>query len=1079
FPMLAALEEAKLETDTSSVQQEGFPNQLADYDLIREIGRGGMGVVFEARHAVVGRRVALKILPHRLSADPKAQARFRHEARAVAALHHTNVVPLFELGSDAGYDFLVMQLIEGTSLDRLLSSHRRESSSSVQSAGESFATPDAAGFLSVDSATAIQPLSDTTRDLSGQDRPQPHYRRIASLGMQISAALDHAHRRGIIHRDVKPSNILIDTSGTAWLTDFGLAKTDDEAQTQTGDFVGTLRYSAPERFAGRCDEQSDQYALGLTLYECIALHPAFEMADRIQLIHAIETSSFKDLRRVAPDAPVDLVTIVEKSLQHDPSRRYASAADLSDDLQRYLADEPIRARQLSLRERWTRWRRRNTALANLLAATAALLVLVAFGAVIASFREAGLRRQAKAAGKEAIESRAALQRMLYFAEMNLSSQALAAGGGISRIEEWLDHWDPKHGVPDMRGWEWHYMRSACRRFDREIPLGKTVGAVLQLCWRPDGGKFALAQSDHAVTVWDQETLLRCHSLQGHSDQVHTVAWSPDGTKLASGSLDRTLRIWDAETGEQLSRFEFDDAVSAVAWAPNSQRVALGVANQIHTCDLNDDQLIQQVGEEQSISTITNLQWSPDGSHVFAANWWGNDGAIWSVRDGRRQRRLPGWLVTWKPESAEVENWFSTDATGTIRIWRSDENHPVSTLSGHTSGVRSLAVSPDGTTLLSSSIDLSIRAWDLKSGKIKEILLGHRGEVFSATWSPDGTRILSSGKEPTVYVWEGQTSNPSQLNSDFRVETIDWHPTDQRLLTTNRGGMATIWETGDETSKRRLTGYPNSVTSARWSRDGKRIATSHRDGTVQVWDPSSGERLLKMNGHQGEAVEVAWSPDGKTLVSTGVDARLCYWDLTTESTPFFAYQAKEYSQCVRFSPCGKWLAVGTQQGRVMTFDIDNRLEVRRQWRASGNAIVALSWSPDSQALATSGVESLATIWEPSTGERVQELRGHFGPIWEIDWNRAGDRIATCSRDGTVRVWEPRSGAEAIRLQSHRRSGGYWCVRWSPDDQRIAAGSSVGMIPIWNANRTQMVTSSDRDPITSTPKSLSNVGPAGPK
>ncbi len=392
FPMLSMLENAKHDSDARQMTPVPPPEKIGEYVLLREIGRGGMGVIYSARHAEVGRKVALKILPHRVSNDQRALARFRREARAIAGIHHTNVVPLFEFGEHQGHHFLVMQLIDGESVDKIIAAFRKEmTEDSLRSVVERMAREYVVSLEEAADSSSSEAVVTPRSNTSNENVPQ-RCRDAADLGYQIATALDYAHRRGVIHRDVKPSNILLDRHGVAWLTDFGLAKTDDEDLTQTGDFLGTLRYMAPERFHGMCDARSDVFALGLTLYELLALRPAFAPSDRIELIHAIETRSPKSIRELNSEVPRDLETIISKAIEHEPKLRYATAGEMADDLQRFMADEPIQARKLSTAEKLFRWRRRNTALANALSMLAVAALLLMFGALGSSMRENRLRR---------------------------------------------------------------------------------------------------------------------------------------------------------------------------------------------------------------------------------------------------------------------------------------------------------------------------------------------------------------------------------------------------------------------------------------------------------------------------------------------------------------------------------------------------------------------------------------------------------------------------------------------------------------------------------------------------------------
>ncbi len=317
---------------------------LGDFRITREIGRGGMGVVYEAEQVSLGRRVALKVLPHFAARDPRQLARFHVEAHAVAALNHPNIVPIFAVGSDHGVHYYAMQFIEGRSLADRIAVARREAE-------------------------------------SGGSRPRPGLApaEVARLGVQAASALDHAHGLSILHRDIKPANLLVDETGRLWVVDFGLARVQTGSDlTPTGDVLGTLRYMSPEQALARgmLDPRSDVYSLGMTLFELLVLRPAFNGDDRQQILRQIAEEEPVRLRKIDPTIPHDLETIILKAMAKEPLGRYDSASELAEDLQRFLREQPIRARRPRPVERIGRWMRRHK---TAVAATAAILLLAMIG----------------------------------------------------------------------------------------------------------------------------------------------------------------------------------------------------------------------------------------------------------------------------------------------------------------------------------------------------------------------------------------------------------------------------------------------------------------------------------------------------------------------------------------------------------------------------------------------------------------------------------------------------------------------------------------------------------------------------
>jgi serine/threonine-protein kinase len=476
FPALVLMEDVRPGPPTAAGAAAesagaGSPRRLGEYRIVREIGRGGMGVVYEAEQESLGRRVALKMLPPGAAAHPRHVERFQREARAAARLHHTNIVPVFAVGEEGGTHYYVMQYIEGRPLDEVLAELRRlrdragpragaapdpepaapdgkPSSAAVARslwhgrvrAAPAHDPPEAGGAdgPARPAGTVIPPPpSDPPGKARGtpassgllSDAHRPYAKSVAHLGAQAADALEYAAGQGVLHRDVKPSNLLLDVWGTVWLTDFGLAKAAGTPDlTRTSDVLGTLHYMAPERFRGQADVRSDVYALGLTLYEMLALRPAFGDGGQEQLIGQITSEGPPRLDRVNPHLPRDLVTIIHKATAREPADRYPTAGALAEDLRRFLDDRSILARRVRFHELAWRWCRRNPTMAGLLAGSLLLTTALVFGGVWLALQQAQ-RRHAVDADLTAVaglqerarwpEARAALER----------AEARLGGGG--------------------------------------------------------------------------------------------------------------------------------------------------------------------------------------------------------------------------------------------------------------------------------------------------------------------------------------------------------------------------------------------------------------------------------------------------------------------------------------------------------------------------------------------------------------------------------------------------------------------------------------------------------------------------
>src|SRR5262249_1197473 len=434
------------------------PARRGGFRLIREVGRGGMGVVYEAEQISLGRHVALKVLPRQLR-EAKQRIRFEREARAAGRVHHTKIVPVFGFFGQEGELYLVVQVIQGRGRDAVLQELDRmqpgaalaPASGEIATSRRNISADDDAYVAHVahslmtgvfQAATSVEigdgepgqpaafvptldqpanpaseiasssglttthlsdsfPVSSSSFTLpsaskSGQKlsgKKQRYWHSVANIGRQVADALDYAHKQGIQHRDIKPSNLLLDFRGTVWVTDFGLAKVADpnaDDLTHTGDVLGTLRYMPPEAFEGKSDARGDVYSLGITLYELISLRPAFVESNRNKLIKQVTTGEAPALDKINREAPRDLVTIIHKAIDREPSRRYTTADELASDLQRFLDDEPVLARRQTHVERYWRWARRHPGIAVLGAVLTAVLGL---GALASSMAAVHFRQQ--------------------------------------------------------------------------------------------------------------------------------------------------------------------------------------------------------------------------------------------------------------------------------------------------------------------------------------------------------------------------------------------------------------------------------------------------------------------------------------------------------------------------------------------------------------------------------------------------------------------------------------------------------------------------------------------------------------
>ena len=425
---------------------------IGDYKIIRKIGQGGMGVVYEAHQQSLGRRVALKLLPYAVVHNEKFVERFRREARAAAKLHHTNIVPVFDVGQEQDTLFYAMQFIEGQGLDEIQRQIAKIKSDQHNKSIE----------------TVSKLISGTSVASGSEPNRNDFFKTVARVGISVSDALNYSHQRSMIHRDVKPSNLILDTSGVVWLTDFGLVKTLDSELTETGDFVGTARYMSPERFKGSCDARADIYGLGITLYELVTGRIAYEANDRMHLLDQIANEEPLKPRQVDRNIPLDLETIILKAMEKDPRKRYQVADDLTQDLIRFVDDQPIHARRASLVERSIRWVRRHKAQA----ATFASLALLSIVLVVSSLLIWQQRMIAEKNLKDAVNEKMRADQQSEFAKAEMQKARDAVSKMLSAVGDIR-----LRNVPMMDGIRRQLLEEALE-FNRQYLVASDDPAVL-------------------------------------------------------------------------------------------------------------------------------------------------------------------------------------------------------------------------------------------------------------------------------------------------------------------------------------------------------------------------------------------------------------------------------------------------------------------------------------------------------------------------------------------------------------------------------------------------------------------------
>jgi WD40 repeat protein/serine/threonine protein kinase len=1094
FPAMAEIEEAKEERRAAEAPALPPLRQLGDYRILREVGRGGMGVVYEAEQVSLGRHVALKVLPAQMGQDARQRRRFEREARAAAKLHHTNIVPVFGVGEDDGVSYYVMQFIQGLGLDGVIDELRRlravgqvsnlphkdltaadvaqsllagrfrpPSDKTEEGSSERPAPPPPADtpgppFAATGRLSAGSSLSAASVSLPGQgggERPAQarrltYWQSVASIGVQVAEALEYAHKQGVLHRDVKPSNLLLDTHGTVWVTDFGLAKADDQANlTQTGDLLGTLRYMPPEAFEGRADARGDVYALGLTLYELLAFQPAFDDSDRNRLIKQVTTQEPARLGRRNPEVPRDLETVVHKAIDRDPARRYATAAELAADLERFVRDEPIRARRVSLPERLARWARHHKGVAAALSAIALLLALVTVASSLAAVRFrtlAGERELARSAAdderQKAVQAHQAERWARYRANIAAAASALQ-----------LHNIDPtrrslEEAPEEYHNWEWRHLYNQLDG-SRSVLRGHE-GAVSAVAISPDGKRLASGSADGTARLWDTATGELIAVLDGHGG-VRQVAFSPDGKWLASGAED--VRLWDAASGA--ARGTLDTAkeqVAALAWSADGRHLAAGgPAGRLYVFDAATG---RQVAVLRCSPTNPALAFRPDGRHV-AANVPPGDVYVWETETGREVAVLRGRTaevlsVAYSPDGRRI-------ATGSIypdnrvRLWDAT-GREIAVGQGHTNRIKCVAFSPDGKTLASSSFDQTVRLWDGLTGEPLAALRGHSNFVKELAFSPDGRHLVSASTDQTLRLWDVAKK---QLISVLRghggdVVGVAYSRDGTLIASACEDATVRLWDAELAARNGVLDGHTSYVYDVAFSPDGKQVASAAWDGTVRLWDPTTGRQtgLLRYEDEGAQILSaLAYSPDGKQLAVVVREYGVSLWDVASGKAAHTWRVSTGYWKAdtrPAWDPRGKLLAAGSVEGPVRLWDAATRQEVATLSGHQGCSS-DVAFRPDGAQIATGGEDGTVRLWDAATREPVAVLRGHSAKVNRIAYSADGRLLASGSGDRTVRLWDTDAAREVGVLQL---GSAVYGVAWSPDGTRLACACADNTIRLWD-------------------------------
>jgi eukaryotic-like serine/threonine-protein kinase len=995
------------------VDSIGVLRYFGDYELLEEIARGGMGVVYKARQVSLNRIVAVKMILGGHLAREELLRRFHQEAQAAANLQHPNIVAIHEVGEHAGQQYFSMDYVEGRN------------------------------------------LAEWVANLGGETVDS---RRAARWLKTIAEAVQYAHGQGTIHRDLKPSNILIARNDQPRITDFGLAKSlkRESGLTVSGQVVGTPSYLSPEQASGKrvsVGTAADVYGLGALLYFLLTGRAPFTGETIETTLNQVLNQDPVSPRWLNPSVRRDLETICLKCLEKEPRRRYASAQAMADELARFLEGRPILARPVGTVGKGWRWCRRRPVYAGFVAALCAVSTAGALG-ILSQWQ-----RARENAHQEA-EQRRLAERRGYTTSI-LLAQSLIEQGDFARAGEIL----AAHNTRLDRNWEWGWLQRACQQ--DLMTLTGHKGPVTQLAYSPDGQWLATPSYDQSILLWDLASGRACQTFEGHEGVVMRVVFSPDGQRAASASWDGTarvwevssgrellklvhaypwvygvafhpgghliatgcsdglVRLWDAQTGAQRDeQIAYGDTVFALDFSPDGRWLAYAGGNS-SPWDTSVDSAVRlwdwQSGESRLLgrhqATVPTLAFSPDGKRLASGSWDGTV-KVWNPETGEATLVLPRveqetvFAVAFGPDSRQLAV-VGGGVRGMARIYDVSVGRLTRELKGHSKMLRAVAFSPDGQRVATGSFDGTAKVWTTEPVPEYMDLRGHDQAVWCLAFSPGGRLIASGGLDQTARVWDIREGSPvAVLPVGIAVLSLAWNPTGTQLLTPAADGSAVIWDVTVGKETWRLPSGGHTLLAVGWSPDDRWLATGGKDRTVTVWDATARRVYQVLEGHTDWIFDLAFSPDGRHLATASGDATVRLWDFQAgDCLRRFAGQTARVL-CVAFSGDGRLLATGADDRvarlyDVRTGDLLQRLEGHR------NGVGSVAFSPDNRRLVTTGSgafvynamapEDRVFIWDVSTGQQVLSFRAHPNIVLTAAFAPDGRCLATGGVANVVRLW----------------------------------------------------------------------------
>ncbi len=1020
-PLINELPDSSLAINSAAA----LGRRIGAYQVIRELGRGGMGAVFLAYRAdqTFEKQVAIKLVWPGLGSEEIIQ-RFQQERQILARLEHPNIARLLDGGvTEDGWHYIVMEYIDGVSITQFCGGN----------------------LLSIPARL--------------------------QLFRAVCEAVQFAHQNLVVHRDLKPGNILVTADGTPKLLDFGIAKLLEANESSLAlthtQLPLTPEYASPEQLNNQpITTTTDVYSLGVVLYEILTRRKPYHF--KSPLLHEVA----RVVTDVEPDKPNlndDLDNIVLKAMRKEPVHRYSSVEQFNADIRRFLDGETVFARKATAGYRIGKFVRRHKITMTL----AALLLLTLVTVAIVSVRQTIVTRE------QAREQR----RQLYATQMNRAMQDWELGN-LSRMRETLDAWLPQSGQEDLRGFEWNYLWRL--RNPKTISFRHATDAERGGLDFSEHDNYVVESNQKLFTLWDAKTgqKLNAKDFSGsanayfHHLEEDVPVLVPEGKTVQMVSLrtgqslysfpvpaytaitfemihgsiftgheDGSVKIWDVLTGQLRSVMQCQDTpVDVIYFLQNWQKIFTRSAPQ--EWRWRD---IQQ-GTFQTIKTETAAalpHGSPDGKYfVFYES--GVAVRVFSSATGRELGRItvPGEPILHWSFSPDSRHVLITSTDSTAKLYRLPSVEQIAVFRSANEWMHSAYISPNGKLLLAICGALTVKLWDTATQQEVAVIKGHEGKVIGARFSNDGNKILTWSEDGLARIWEmADLLKPDRLMGHAEgVFAVTFSPDGKTLASASKDHSIKLWDVQSGQCLRTINGHTAWVFAVAFSPDGKTLASGSQDNTLRLWDTATGQEVRRFIGHTEPVRSVAFSPDGTRVTTVSSDASVRVWDVATgrEWMKLSGHKGEVFS--VAFSADGTRILSAGADNSARLWETQTGQEIRRLQGHTAD-VWAAKFSPDGRMIATVSADRSIKLWDAFTGRETATIRGHANDIFSLDWSPDGTRLATASNDKTVRLWNVKLGMEVLTLRQHDEQ--VWAVAFAPDGATLASGSWDKTVRLWRA------------------------------